>query len=282
MVKSGIGARVPHFDEIIQTRPSVGWLEVHSENFFSAGGPQPAFLEKLRALYPISLHGVGLSLGSADGIDDAHLKKLKNLVERTEPVLVSEHLSWSGIGNIRLPDLLPLPLTQEALRIVSRNIDVAQNTLGRQILVENPSAYLSFIEEEMDEPAFLGALVRQTGCGLLLDVNNIHVSAHNTGFNVDKYLQNIPADAVREIHLAGYQVNTVGETDVFIDAHNNPVYPAVWDLYEKTLRRVGDVATLIEWDTDIPPLPVLVAEAHKADIIRHALFPQEDRHARSA
>lgn len=278
---TGIGARVPHFDEILETRPAVGFLEVHSENFFAAGGPQPAYLEKLRALYPVSLHGVGLSLGSAEGIDKEHLRKLKTLIERIQPALVSEHLSWSGMGGIHLPDLLPLPMTTEALTVIARNIDEAQDALGRPILIENPSAYLAFVEQGMTEPEFLAALVKKTGCSLLLDINNIHVSAHNTGFDVDAYLAGIPADAVAEIHLAGYQVNVVEGHEVFIDAHNNPVYPAVWELYEKALKRFGNTATLIEWDTDIPALSVLLDEAAKADTIRTKLF-QEALHVRTA
>ena len=278
---TGIGARVPHFNEILETRPAVGFLEVHSENFFAQGGPQPAYLEKLRALYPISLHGVGLSLGSADGLNQDHLQKLKNLVMRTEPVLISEHLSWSGTGGIHLPDLLPLPMTEEALTVIARNIDAFQNALNRPILIENPSAYLAFTEQDMTEPEFLSLLVQKTGCRLLLDINNIHVSAHNTGFDTDAYLKALSPGIVSEIHLAGYQVNVVGDEEVFIDAHNNRVYPAVWDLYEKALRHFGDVATLIEWDTDIPALAVLLNEAAKADKIRQNIF-QEVHHARTA
>lgn len=280
-VSTGIGARVPHFEEILQTRPALGFLEVHSENFFAAGGPQPQYLEKLRALYPVSLHGVGLSLGSAEGIDKEHLQKLKLLIDRVQPALVSEHLSWSGTGGIHLPDLLPLPMTQEALNIISSNIDEVQDALSRPILVENPSAYLSFIEQDMTEPEFLTALVKKTGCGLLLDINNIHVSAHNTDFNVDTYLTAIPVEAIGEIHLAGYQINVVEGHEVFIDAHNNRVYPAVWELYEKALKRFGNKATLIEWDTDIPALSVLLDEAEKADQIRKKLF-QGERHVRTA
>lgn len=278
---TGIGARIPHFDEILATRPAVGFLEVHSENFFAAGGPQPAYLEKLRALYPVSLHGVGLSLGSAESLNTEHLQKLKNLVRRIQPALVSEHLSWSGTGGIHLPDLLPLPMTEEALAVIACNIDEAQDALGRPILIENPSAYLAFVEQDMTEPEFLAALVKKTGCGLLLDINNIHVSAHNTGFDADAYLAAIPAYSVMEIHLAGYQINIVDGHEIFIDAHNNRVYPAVWDLYEKALKRFGNVATLIEWDTDIPALSVLLDEAAKSDAIRKKLF-QEALHVRTA
>lgn len=278
---TGVGARVPHFEEILETRPAVGFLEVHSENFFAAGGPQPSYLEKLRTLYPISLHGVGLSLGSAEGLNKEHLQKLKNLARRIQPALVSEHLSWSSTGGIHLPDLLPLPMTEEALAVIIRNIDEVQDALGRPILVENPSAYLAFVEQDMTEPEFLTVLVKKTGCSLLLDINNIHVSAHNTDVDVDAYLAAIPADAVAEIHLAGYQVNIVEGHEVFIDAHNNRVYPAVWELYEKALKRFGNTATLVEWDTDIPALSVLLDEAAKADMIRRKLF-QEALHVRTA
>lgn len=271
-VSAGIGARAPHFDAIIADKPAVGFLELHSENFFTAGGPQIVYLEKMRALYPISLHGVGLSLGSADGVNAEHLQKLKALVDRVSPVLLSEHLSWSGTGGIFLPDLLPLPMTVEALDLIAENVSKTQDFIGRQILIENPSAYLSFVEQEMTEPEFLSALVQKTGCGLLLDVNNIHVSAHNTGLDLSTYFDLLPKDAVHEIHLAGYQVNVVEGQDVFIDAHNRPVYPAVWDLYEKALAHFGDTATLIEWDSDLPPLSGLVAEAEKANDIRQRLF----------
>lgn len=272
VASTGIGARTPHYDDILQTRPDVGWLEVHSENFFNAGGPPLQYLEKLRTAYPLSFHGVGLSLGSACGLCEEHLSKLKSLTDRFNPVLVSEHLSWSGAGGRFVPDLLPLPMTYEALDILARNIDQAQTVLGRKILIENPSGYLAFIEQDMTETEFLKALVQKTGCGLLLDVNNIYVSAHNIGFDAEQYLSEIPPESVEEIHLAGYQVNNVDEKTVFIDAHNNPVHDGVWNLYKKALEHIGNTATLIEWDNDLPTLNGLLNEARKADTIRESLF----------
>lgn len=269
---TGIGARLPHFDEILETHPDVGFLEVHSENFFNLDSPPSRQLGQLRELYPISLHGVGLSLGSASGISKEHLHRLKKLIERIDPFLISEHLSWSSSNGVHLPDLLPLPMTFEALDVISRNISFVQESLNRQMLIENPSAYLSFIEQDMSEPEFLTSLVQKTGCKLIIDVNNIHVSAHNTNFDPYTYLANIPAAAVAEIHLAGYQVNTVEDEEVLIDAHNNRVYPPVWSLYKKTLEYFGDCTSLIEWDTDLPALSVLLEEAKTADNIRQGVF----------
>ncbi len=265
---SGIGLREVHYADLLAQKPAVGFLEAHSENFFKIGGIPFQYLMKCREAYPVSLHGVGLSLGSADGVREAHLDKLKALVDQIEPALVSEHISWSGIGGVAVPDLLPLPLTGEALTIVAANIQKVQDKLQRRILVENPSSYLSFKDSEMTEPAFLAEVARRTGCGLLLDINNIHVSAHNLGFDAVEYLRQIPKETVGEIHLAGYQVNHVGEHEVFIDAHNHAVYDAVWDIYAAALDMLGDVPTLIEWDSNIPALEVLVAEAVKADVIR--------------
>jgi len=265
---SGIGLREMHYEDVLAQKPAVGFLEAHSENFFRIGGVPFQYLMKCREHYPVSLHGVGLSLGSADGVKNAHLDKLKTLVALVAPALISEHISWSGIDGTAAPDLLPLPMTHEALNTVTANIQKVQDSLQRRILVENPSSYLSFKNSEMTEPAFLAEVARRTGCGLLLDINNIHVSAHNLGFNAVEYLRQIPREAVGEIHLAGYQINHVGEHDVFIDAHNNTVYEPVWNLYASALHMFGDCPTLIEWDSDIPVLEVLVAEAHKADAIR--------------
>jgi uncharacterized protein (UPF0276 family) len=275
---SGIGLREVHYEDVLAQKPAIGFLEAHSENFFRIGGLPFQYLMKCRQLYPVSLHGVGLSLGSADGVRDAHLNKLKMLVNEVQPVLISEHISWSGIGGIAVPDLLPLPMTNEALNTVTANIQKVQDTLQRRILVENPSSYLSFKDSEMPEPAFLTEVARRTGCGLLLDINNIHVSAHNLGFNAAEYLRQIPKEAIGEIHLAGYQINRVGEHEIFIDAHNHAVYETVWNLYATALHMFGDVPTLIEWDSEIPALEILVAEAHKADAIR-AYAVKKNNHA---
>jgi len=266
---SGIGLRAPHHQDVIAQKPDVGFLEVHSENFFHLDSPHFKELEILRQDYPISLHGVGLSLGSADGLDAEHVAKLKALADRIDPAVVSEHVSWSRIGGVSVPDLLPVPMTKEALSIMSQNIDQVQNALGRPILVENPSAYLSFKSETISEPAFLEQLCQRTGCGLLLDINNIYVSAHNTGFDPIEYLDNIPAERVVEIHLAGYQINAVDDQgEIFVDAHNQAVHRPVWELYDTAMEILGDKATLIEWDNDLPDLETLVAEAKKADKIR--------------
>jgi len=273
---SGIGLREIHYEDVLAQKPAVGFLEAHSENFFRIGGVPFQYLMKCRELYSVSLHGVGLSLGSADGVRDAHLAKLKTLVGHIEPAQVSEHISWSGIGGTAVPDLLPLPMTNEALNTVTANIQKVQDSLQRRILVENASSYLSFKDSEMTEPAFLAEVVRRTGCGLLLDINNIHVSAHNLGFNPIEYLRQIPKEAVGEIHLAGYQVNRVGEHEVFIDAHNHAVYETVWNLYATALHMFGDTQTLIEWDSEIPALEVLVAEAYKADAIRAYAVKKND------
>ena len=215
--------------------------------------------------YPLSLHGVGLSLGSAEGIDRRHLGRLKTLVERVEPALVSEHLSWSVAGGVYLNHLLPLPYTEEALDMVSRNVDHVQSELGRPILVENPSLYLRFEESPIPEPEFLAELSRRTGCGLLCDVNNVFVSAHNLGWDADAYLDALPAKAIREIHLAGHARNDADGSAILIDDHGSRVADSVWALFQRALTRFGALPTLIEWDTDIPPLDVLLGEAREAD-----------------
>ena len=253
--------------------PATAWVEIHSENFFAPGGPRLAHLDAVRSHYPISCHGVGLSLGSAEGIDAGHLSALHALVNRTEPVLVSEHLSFSVVDGIYVNDLLPLPYTEEALAVMVRNVDRVQTALGRQLLVENPSSYLAFVQSAMTEWEFLSALVSQTGCGLLLDVNNIYVSAENNGFDPDEYLNSIPGEAVQEIHLAGHLVDGDGDEQLLIDTHGDVVANAVWGLYETALERIGPRPTLIEWDTDIPALDVLLAEARSAQRRLDAVTP---------
>jgi uncharacterized protein (UPF0276 family) len=267
-VRSGIGLRAPHYRDILEQRPAVGWLETHSENYFGAGGAPLHYLDALRVDYPLSLHGVGLSLGSADELNKTHVKKLRNLIDAFEPGLVSEHLSWSSIDGTYFNDLLPLPHTDEALCHLAARIALAQDLLGRQLLIENPSNYLSFRESALSEPQFLEELVARTGCGLLLDVNNVYVSACNLQFDAHDYLCAIPAQAVQEIHLAGHAVNDIdSNTQIFIDDHGDRVCDAVWQLFESCLHRIGPRPTLIEWDTRIPPLQTLVDEACKADQI---------------
>lgn len=266
--KTGIGLRAFHTEQILSEKPAVGFLEAHAENYFRIGGIPFEQLMAARAHYPISLHGVGLSLGSAEGVSGEHLRKLAALVAQVQPVLVSEHISWSSADGKSVPDLLPLPMTKDALGSICANIAKGQDVLKRQILVENPSSYLAFSGREMTEPEFITEIIKRTGCGLLLDINNIHVSAHNMGGDARAYLDGIPKGAAQEIHLAGYHVNNVGGREIFVDAHNHAVYDAVWDLYRLALDKFGDVATLIEWDSDLPALNVLLGEAKKADKIR--------------
>ena len=263
---AGIGLRAPHMAEVLAMRPALSFLEVHSENFMG-GGPGLRQLEAIRAHYPISLHGVGLSLGSAGGLDPDHLDRLRILAERIEPMLVSEHLSWSVAGGVYLNDLLPLPLTEEALAVVCRNVETMQQTLKRPVLVENPSAYLRFRQSTIPEPEFLTELTRRTGCGLLCDVNNIYVSAENFGLDAEAYLDALPPAAVGEMHLAGHFRGERAGRTLLIDDHGAPVADAVWDLYRHATRRFGHASTLIEWDSNLPSLPTLLAEARRADAV---------------
>ncbi len=274
--RAGIGLRAEHYDAVLESRPPVGWLEVHSENYFGAGGKPLDTLERIRAHYPLSLHGVGLSIGSTDPLDYRHLAKLKRLIRRFEPALVSEHLSWGSVGGRHLNDLLPLPYTEEALYHLVARVARTQDYLGRQILIENISSYLQVVDSTIPEWEFLAELAGRAGCGVLLDVNNIYVSARNHGFDPSFYLQAIPRHLVREIHLAGYTVNRFADGELLIDTHNRPVWPAVWALYRQAVRRFGPLPTLIEWDTDLPELAVLVGEARKAEAI------WEECHARAA
>jgi uncharacterized protein len=279
--RTGIGLRAPHTEQILREKPPVGFLEAHSENYFRIGGIPFEQLMKARETWPISLHGVGLSLGSAEGVSDAHLSSLAALVDEVDPVLVSEHISWSATDGKAVPDLLPLPMTKEALSAICANIDKVQEKLGRAILAENPSSYLAFADREMTEPAFIAEIAKRTGCGILLDVNNIHVSAHNLGFDPVDYLRQLPRGIVGEIHLAGYHVNRAGEHEIFVDAHNHPVYDPVWKLYDAALAQLGDIPTIMEWDSDLPPLTTLVGEAEKADKIR-ATHRKGNAHVRVA
>lgn len=265
---AGVGLRTPHIREVIESKPDIAWLEAHSENFLCEGGRPLHLLERIRADYPISLHGVGLSLGAVEtGFFEAHLARLKRLIARVEPALVSEHLSWGAIEGRHLNDLLPLPYTEEALDHVCDRIDAAQARLGRRLLVENISSYLRFRHETIPEWEFVAAVARRTGCALLVDVNNIHVSGENHGFDPYAYLAALPAAAVAEIHLAGFDEGVGEYAGCLIDTHGKPVADAVWALYREAIRRFGPRPTLIEWDTDIPPLAVLLAERDKAQAI---------------
>jgi uncharacterized protein len=271
---SGIGLRSIHVAEVIAHPPAVGWLEVHAENYMG-GGPALRALERVRASYPVSLHAVGLSLGSADGVDPEHLARLRRLVDRIDPVLVSDHLAWSRLGGTYLNDLLPLPWTPEALDVVARNVERVQERLGRALLVENPSSYLRFHDSTMSEAEFLAALTRRTGCRLLCDVNNVYVTAANLGLDATAYLDALPGDAIEEFHLAGHSANDADGVTILIDDHGSPVADPVWSLYAVAVERFGSRPTLVEWDTDVPALSVLVGEAHHADRLTAALRARE-------
>ena len=260
---TGIGLRQPHYREVFERLPELAFLEVHSENFFLDGGASMHALERARAAYPISLHGVGLSLGSADRLADDHLAKLKRLVDRVEPALVSEHLCWGGVGGVHFNDLLPLPHTGQTLALLADRIDRVQATLKRRILVENLSAYVEFRDSDMTETAFLAELARRTGCGLLLDINNLYVNATNFGFDPVERLAELNGATIVQIHLAGHTV----VDDCLIDTHGSLVTDPVWSLYAEACLRFGPKPTLIEWDTDLPALDVLLAEAGRASAI---------------
>ncbi|MDF1685827.1 MAG: DUF692 domain-containing protein [Parvibaculaceae bacterium] len=264
--RAGIGLKGEHMDDVLETRPDLGWFEVHPENYMNSGGILHDRLEKIRALYPLSLHGVGLSLGTYGPLDRTHLLRLKELEERYQPGLVSEHLAWCRYEDKHFNDLLPLPLTQEALDVMIAHVDEMQDVLGRQVLIENPSSYISFDHVEMNEPEFLAALAYQTGCGLLLDINNVYVSAQNHGFDAVDYLRNFPAASVQEIHLAGHALEVRDGHKIRIDDHGSEVSQEVWQLYRFYLQQVGPVPTLIEWDTNVPALSVLLEQAALADV----------------
>ena len=265
--RAGIGLRAPHHARVLTEHPAVAWFEVHAENFFVDGGPQLALLEAVRRDYPLSLHGVGLSLGGADPLDGRHLAQWRRLIDRCDPGLVSEHLCWGAIGGRHLNDLLPLPYTEESLRHVIGRVRETQQRLERRIAIENLSSYLRFDESTLDEAEFLAALVAETGCALLLDVNNLYVNACNHGDDPHRYLRRLPAAAVAEIHLAGHSVEQHGAKTLRVDTHGSRVCDEVWALYREALTLTGPVPTLIEWDTDIPELELLQQEAARADAI---------------
>jgi uncharacterized protein (UPF0276 family) len=258
---AGIGLRAPHYREVLQQLPAIGWAEVHSENFFGGGAPLRT-LSKVRENYPVSLHGVGMGLASTDPLDPEHLSALDRLCDAIQPAAVSEHLCWNASGGAVINDLLPFPYTQAALSHVTARVEQVQEQLGRRLLVENLSSYLSFAHSEMSEGEFLAELSKRTGCGILLDINNLYVNARNLGVDAEAFIKTMPADAVAEYHLAGYSERN----GCLVDTHSNPVFPEVWDLYEAALRYIGTRPTLIEWDVDIPALPVLLAEAVQAQV----------------
>lgn len=274
--RAGVGLKAQHYREIIETRPDIGFFEVHAENYMGAGGPPHRYLTAIRERYPLSLHGVGLSIGGGGPLDLDHLARLGQLIDRYEPGLFSEHLAWSTHDEGFLNDLLPVPYTSETLQRVAEHIDQAQGYLGRQMLLENPSTYLAFAESTYSETDFIAEVVRRTGCALLLDVNNVHVASTNQQWNPFAYIDSYPLAHVQEVHLAGF----TRELDemrrpLLIDTHNRPVDLLVWDLYEHAIGHLGPVSTLIEWDADVPSWRELLAEAQRADAIMYA----EAKHA---
>jgi len=263
---AGLSFKPVHYEQAMACPAAGIWYEVHAENYMVDGGPRLAMLEALRAEFPLSIHGVGLSLAGAEEPDRSHLAKLKSLSDRFEPFLLSEHLAWSRHGDVSFPDLLPFPRTNQALEIITRNIDIAQSALGRQILIENPSLYLQLDGHKWPESLFLGELVKRTGCGLLIDVNNVFVSATNLGFNPISYLDALPRGVIGEIHLAGHSPDPLLGQSLLIDSHDAPISKEVWQLYDWLLARCGTdrPPTLIERDDNIPEFEVLLAERDRA------------------
>jgi uncharacterized protein (UPF0276 family) len=266
--RAGVGLKAQHYKHVIESRPDIGFFEVHAENYMGAGGPPHRYLTAIRNNYPLSLHGVGLSIGAGQPLDREHLRRLKELLRRYEPGLFSEHLAWSTHADSFYNDLLPVPYTKEAVRRVSEHIDEVQETLGRRILLENPSTYLSFAESTWSEPRFIAEVARRTGCGLLLDVNNLFVSATNQEWDVFRYLDELPLASVEEIHLAGHKPDRDEEgRPLLIDTHDRAVKTAVWELFAHVIDRLGPVPTLIERDANIPPWVELEDEARGAESI---------------
>ena len=256
----GIGLRAAHYRSFLHQRPKIDWLEVHTENFFDAGTWEAHVLDTLRQDYPISLHGVGLAIGSATGFSEEHLQRVAATVRRLDPVLISEHLCWGAVSDRHLNDLLPLPLTEEALHLIVERVDRIQQLLGRRLLLENVSTYLRFQNDAMTEAEFLTRTVERTGCGVLLDINNLYVNQHNHGEDALAAMQALTADCIGELHLGGH----LASGDLLIDHHGARVAPPVWALYQLALQRYGPIPTLIEWDTDVPELAVLLDEARQA------------------
>ncbi len=271
---AGLGLKPQHFDAALACGTAGLWFEVHPENYMVAGGPRLAWLETIRGRHPVSLHGVALSLAADDEPDAAHLRRLAELARRIEPVLVSEHLAWSTWRGAYHPDLLPFPRTSEALARIAGNIARAQDALGRRIAVENPSHYLKLDGHEWSETDFLKELAQRSGCGLLLDVNNVHVSAHNMGYSAEDYVDAFPGEAVMEIHLAGHSQDPNLGAALLVDSHDAPVAAEVWALYERLIRRIGARPTLIERDDNLPAFELLLAERDRAAAVLQAMLAE--------
>lgn len=280
--RAGVGLKPQHYQTILATHPDVGFFEVHAENYMGAGGPPHRYLETIRADYPLSIHGVALSIGSSEGLDGEHLERLRRVVQRYEPGLVSEHLAWSTHGGCFLNDLLPLPYTQNTLALVCAHVDEVQAKLRLPILLENPSTYVRFAHSTLTETEFLTEVAARTGCGLLLDVNNVVVSASNHGTSPHAYIDAFPVENVGEIHLAGFSEERARRGKrLLVDDHGSAVREEVWSLYRYALARVAAVPTLIEWDNNVPEWGVLAGEAGLATALLQELTPvrQVNRHA---
>jgi uncharacterized protein (UPF0276 family) len=278
--RAGVGLKAEHYRTILETSPDIGFFEVHAENYMGAGGPPHRCLGAIRDRYPLSLHGVGLSIGAAHPLDHSHLQRLRRLIDRYEPALFSEHLAWSTHGTAFLDDLLPVPYTAESLARICAHIDETQDTIGRPMLLENPATYLVFAENTYSETDFITEIVRRTGCHLLLDVNNVYVASINHQWDPVRYIEQIPLARVREIHLAGH----AGEQDdrgrpLLIDSHDRNVADAVWSLYEHVIALTGPLPTLIEWDADVPAWPELKAQADRAGTLMRAACRKERHRA---
>jgi uncharacterized protein len=278
---AGIGLRLQHIAEVAATRPPAAWLEIHPENFL-ANPHARELLEDIAGHYPLSVHSVGVSIGSADGVDREHLRRVKDLIDRVDPFLVSGHLAWSTHEGEYLNDLLPLPYNEESLATLAAHVDEVQQALGRSYHVENPSNYLGFTGSTMTEVEFLTELVARTGCKLLCDVSNVHVSGFNLGYDPYAYIDGMPAEAIGEMHLGGFVVEDDDGPDagqVIIDTHSRPVDAAAWDLYAHALRKIGPRPTLIEWDNEIPSLATLMAEAGRAERVAAEVLSEGQRRA---
>ena len=276
---AGVGFKPEHFDDIITQNSQPLWFEIHTENYMSDGGPNHRYLEAIREDHDLSFHGVSLSIGSAQPLNQDILARTKKLINRYQPSLVSEHLSWSVVGETYFNDLLPLPYTQETLALVIDHVDQTQAVLNRQISIENPSTYLEFIDSHIPEYEFLTEVASRTGCGLLVDINNLYVNYRNHRHDPKEWLKQIPAHYVQEIHLAGHHVNIIDDQEILIDDHGSTICPQVWDLYEFALRQYGPKPSLIEWDTNIPTFNILREEADKANSYLTSNAHQEAIHA---
>ncbi|KJE37086.1 hypothetical protein UF64_01840 [Thalassospira sp. HJ] len=273
--RAGVGFKAEHAQDIFGKAPAVGWFEVHPENYMVAGGPRLAMLEDLSAQYPISMHGVGLSLGGGEPLNKSHLADLKRLVDRFNPAMVSEHIAWSAHEGLYMADLLPTPMTHTSLAQLVDAINTVQDYIGLRILIENPTSYVPLPQNSIPELEFISEAAERSGCGLLIDVNNVYISAHNLGFDANAFIDAVPGDLVGEIHLAGHEEDFNPEDNVLIDTHSRPVADPVWDLFDRLMARIGRKPTLIEWDNDVPGWDVLAREAALAD--RHLDYAVADK-----